>query len=98
MSAPGVLKVTGQEEPLEVRLDYGPGCSKQDAVLLKRALAEPRLRTDGSSDPSLIAQLRARGYDLSTLSFTIRKTEVASGAATERITRTPCAAQPAEVL
>jgi hypothetical protein len=61
----------------DVCFAWGDGCSKRDGALLhwiigsKRAPAVPGREWE----PSLIEELESRGYDLSTISFSIKKKE-----------------------
>lgn len=54
---------------------WGAGCSKRDGALLNMILGSkrPPLLPFEPWEPSLLDELVARGYDLSTLSFSIRK-------------------------
>lgn len=59
----------------------GPGCDRSDARLMHYALCTERMcmnfdsnrQMDYKFDPSLIKELESRGYDLSTLKFSIQK-------------------------
>jgi len=58
---------------------WGEGCSKTDAKLLNNAIASehPDLFAEplfSKMMPSLIDELESRGYDITTLRFSIRKT------------------------
>ena len=58
---------------MKVRWD-GNGASKNDAALIMFALCDQPLYTRaGKNDPSLVNELEARGYDITTLRFSIRK-------------------------
>jgi hypothetical protein len=57
---------------------WGAGCSKRDGALLHYMLASKRMHwTDGTLtfEPSFLDELEARGYDLTTLRFSVRKKE-----------------------
>ena len=58
---------------LDLVADAGPGCDRADARLAIQVLGQPWRWIDGTTDPALIDQLKKRGYDLSTLRFSIRK-------------------------
>jgi hypothetical protein len=80
---PGELKVAfgsaGTGEPADVVYAWGDGVPKGDSWLLYIMLSCERAKPDLSAmdgytvEPSLIEQLKARGYDISTLKFSIRK-------------------------
>lgn len=57
----------------DVCFSWGAGCSKRDSALLHYHFATDRLDWQQRLEPSLIKQLEARGYDISTISFTIQK-------------------------
>ncbi len=46
---------------------------KADSHLMHAMLCAPRRNVDGESDPSIVDELEARGYDLTTLRFSIRR-------------------------
>jgi hypothetical protein len=54
---------------------WGEGCSKRDGALLNWIIGSKRPPSIHGQkwEPSLIEELRDRGYDLSTLEFSIRK-------------------------
>lgn len=53
---------------------WGDGSSKRDLHLLFGALCEPRNRYMASEQyPSIVDELIARGYDITTLKFSIQK-------------------------
>lgn len=58
----------------------GPGTSSCDARLLDYffAFTKPVRVLDGGTEPTLLDQLKERGYDLKTLKFTIQKVKVES--------------------
>jgi hypothetical protein len=56
---------------------WGPGVSKSDARLLHNVISSDRLELDFPNlghkfGPSFIAELESRGYDISTLRFSIQ--------------------------
>lgn len=56
----------------------GDGLSKRDMALLHYMLASKRMRwKEGAPtfEPSFLEELEARGYDLTTLRFSVRKKE-----------------------
>lgn len=59
----------------DVIYSWGAGCSKRDGALLNYIIGSkrPPLSPGEPWDPSLLDELVARGYDLSTLEFSIRK-------------------------
>jgi hypothetical protein len=64
-------KVEGMED---VCYAWGDGVSKCDAHLLNSALSAKQHRPfDGSWSPSFLDELKSRGYDITTLKFSIRK-------------------------
>jgi hypothetical protein len=58
---------------------WGDGCSKCDGALLNCVLGSKRPPIVPSEpwQPSLLDELEARGYDLATLNFSIKKKELA---------------------
>jgi hypothetical protein len=76
---PGELKMCwGRErrgEPPELILCYGEGAGKRDANLMHYHLCTDRPTFDPRNrfDPSFINELEARGYDITTLKFSIKK-------------------------
>lgn len=77
---PGELKVQWGKLPSEspgLCYVWGEGVPNADATLLHDVLSSPRYRPLQSlheaPDPSFLKELEARGYDLSTLRFTIQK-------------------------
>lgn len=58
---------------------WGTGCSGADARLLNNVLCHERYRhpllREMKPMPSLVEELKARGYDVTTLRFSIRKIE-----------------------
>lgn len=59
---------------------WGDGCSKRDSILLHNALAcqKPDVFAEhpfAKMLPSVLEELEARGYDLTTLRFSVRKKE-----------------------
>lgn len=68
------------ETPPEGDLCYD-GPSRSDMRLLSYALSREDYRSyDQTFGPSFLAELEARGYDLTTLKFSIRKKASADGA------------------
>jgi len=77
---PGQLKVKwGRIDDFPADLVYagGEGTANVDRHLLMHAFASPRYKSSlhprDSLDPSLLEELEARGYDLTTLTFSISK-------------------------
>ncbi len=71
-SKPGELKLQwgklpGESEP-EVCGSCGEGCSKSDLYLMFSALCN-----EDSINPSIADQLQLRGYDITTIKFSIQK-------------------------
>lgn len=64
-----------KNEPPEVMGQWGEGCSKRDLYLLFHCLLQdiPELGSMFGTGPSLVKQLEDRGYDVSTLKFSISK-------------------------
>lgn len=54
---------------------WGDGCSKRDGALLTWVISSkrPGLLPNDPYHPSLLEELASRGYDLSTLEFSIKK-------------------------
>ena len=79
---PGVLEVywgvmKGEPKP-DIIYHRGDGCARPDGHLLYAVFGCKRERFDWETrrivhDPSLLELLEARGYDLTTLKFTIKK-------------------------
>jgi len=82
-AAPGQVKVKYGKRERDLFMCHGEGTSKADAVLLLMALKERTLECDfltvydlevsGQMGPSVLDQLEARGYDITTLEISIRK-------------------------
>ena len=66
-----------QGEDPEIGGAWGEGCSKRDLNLLFYYMTSPRPRWDTKKGwehgPSLIEELESRGYDITTLKFSIKK-------------------------
>jgi hypothetical protein len=61
---------------------WGDGCSKRDGALLHYMIGSKRMQTGIRGveiDPSLLEELESRGYDLTTLKFSIQKRPVTQG-------------------
>ena len=76
---PGQLRVfygrlPGESSP-DICYAWGDGCSKRDGALLTLVMGSkrPGLLPSDAAEPSLWEELTARGYDLSTLEFSIKK-------------------------
>jgi len=79
---PGVLEVywgvmKGESTP-DIIYHRGDGCARPDGHLLYSVFGCKRERFDSERgqtihDPSLLEELEARGYDLTTLKFSIKK-------------------------
>lgn len=79
-AAPGELMMRWGKMPHDAPdmcFSWGAGCSKRDGALLHWLLASPRKDyryEDGVVfEPSFLEELAARGYDLTTLRFSVRK-------------------------
>lgn len=59
----------------DICYSWGEGCSKRDGALLNWIIGSKRPPTvEGNPlEPSLLDELVSRGYDLSTLEFSIKK-------------------------
>lgn len=60
----------------DVEYDWGDGCSKSDGHLLHAVVNSPRhwVGFEGAKvNPSLLEELVSRGYDITTLRFSIAK-------------------------
>jgi len=61
-------------QPGDVLYEYGDGCSKRDGSLLHSALGVRKFDlATNTSLPSVLEELHRRGYDLTTLKFSIHK-------------------------
>lgn len=62
---------------VDICFAWGDGVSRSDAHLLNTVFASKRFRPTGISDyettPSLIKELESRGYDITTLKFSVEK-------------------------
>lgn len=66
---PGELKAGWSRRERDILFDWGgQGATKADSHVLHSALC-----TTFPADRSLVAELEARGYDISTLRFSIRR-------------------------
>lgn len=79
---PGQLRMAwGRSDPWDepsIVYAWGDGVAKADANMLIHAMGGERMRSAFSGfafDPSLVKELEARGYDLTTLKFSIQKKE-----------------------
>lgn len=54
---------------------WGEGCSKRDGALLNMVIGSKRYSVLGEWEKSLLEDLQDRGYDITTLKFSIRKKE-----------------------
>lgn len=52
---------------------WGPGCSRADAHYLHHVFSDERFGPSGERYRSLVDELEARGYDITTLRFSIEK-------------------------
>lgn len=77
MSRPGEVKVQHGKVANDLMMCWGDGTAKADAALLIRALTSPTHRPiDNTWAPSLIDDLKDRGYDITTLKISIEKATV----------------------
>lgn len=53
--------------------EWGDGCSKADGALMHYAFGVEHFTIDRTWAPSLMKELHDRGYDLTTLKFSIKK-------------------------
>jgi hypothetical protein len=84
-AAPGQIKVKYGVREGDLFLCHGEGTAKADAALLIGAVTDRvldcdittryRLECAGKIGPSVLQQLEARGYDVTTLEISIRKKE-----------------------
>lgn len=83
-------KIPNESSAPELCYIWGDGVPAGDKHLLHRYFSVERPRYGSEVDPSFLEALEARGYDLSTISFSIRK-KVASetNALPEQTTKTP---------
>lgn len=58
---------------IDVCYAWGEGCSKRDAHLLYWRIGSDNLNHKMQLDPSLLKELESRGYDLTTIRFSISK-------------------------
>jgi len=54
---------------------WGDGCSKRDGALLNMVIGGPIWDWNGKPNKSLLDELKDRGYDITTLKFSIQKTK-----------------------
>ena len=82
---PGTLEIyygiAESGEPPEIVYGWGAGSSKRDGAFLHHALNCPRFKgiSRPGEDPflpSVFDELEKRGYDLTTLKFSIKKKEI----------------------
>lgn len=89
-AAPGELVMRWGKLPNEspdMCMAWGEGCSKRDGALLHYMLGSKRMRwRDGVPhfDPSFLEELETRGYDLTTLRFSVRKKQAHNAELTGR--------------
>ena len=57
----------------DIIYSWGEGTDRADRALLHHVFGSPRYTYDGKTDPGLFDELEARGYDLTTLKFSIEK-------------------------
>ncbi len=80
-AAPGELAMRWGKLPHEnpdMCMVWGEGCGKRDGALLHYLLCSKRMNWRGGKpnvEPSFLEELEARGYDLTTLRFSVRKKE-----------------------
>lgn len=74
---PGELKIgfgrDGDEDGPDIVFAWGEGLTKADASLLWYHFSNERADYTGKPVPSLLNELKDRGFDLSTLKLTVRK-------------------------
>lgn len=63
----------GRGEPPDICASNGDGCDDGDARLLLFTLMDAPSRYGGDYTHGLLKELEARGYDLTTISFSIEK-------------------------
>lgn len=70
-------RLTGDSSP-DIVFAWGEGCSKRDGAFLHMSLASPTPPAVRGRDwePSFLEGLTARGYDITTLQFSIKKLQV----------------------
>jgi len=84
-AAPGELLMRWGKLPHEnpdMCMAWGEGCTRRDGGLLHYLLCSKRMTwKDGNPrfEPSFLEELEARGYDLTTLRFSVRKKEAPNG-------------------
>uniref|UniRef100_A0A6H1ZXK8 Uncharacterized protein n=1 Tax=viral metagenome TaxID=1070528 RepID=A0A6H1ZXK8_9ZZZZ len=79
---PGQLKVQWGKLPdddPDIVYSGGIGTNGCDRALLHHVFGSPRYTYDGNTTPSLYDELEARGYDLTTLKFSIEKRKEEKG-------------------
>lgn len=71
---PGKLVARWSKRERDVLYDWGDGVSKSDASFLNTILTGKRHHPfDDTWSPGFIEDMEARGYDISTLRFSIQK-------------------------
>ena len=77
---PGVLLAQwgrdASREPPDLIYAYGDGVPRADMHILHNTLSCVRYVGAGQFSPSFIDELKARGYDITTLRFSVQKLEV----------------------
>lgn len=63
----------GDDGEIDVILARGAGLEKRDSALLYYLLGTPRYTLNGGREKSVIDQLKDRGFDITTLRFSIEK-------------------------
>jgi hypothetical protein len=83
----GVLSMRWSKRENDLLYEWGDGCKKADSSLLHHVIGCERQRFDFDAkkrgdaipitwDPSFVKELELRGYDLTTLKFSVRKREL----------------------
>jgi hypothetical protein len=61
------------EDGVDVGVTWGDGCSSRDSNLLLHAICKPRVSIGNVMEQSVIKELQDRGYDITTMKFSIKK-------------------------
>lgn len=76
VARPGEVKIQYGKVANDLMMCWGDGTAKADAALLICALTSPQHQPfDNTWEPSLVDELKARGYDITTLRISIEKTQ-----------------------
>lgn len=64
---------TSRNDGPDLYYNAGEGCDRADLKLLHYHFSWGRLKISGEQEPSLVEELINRGYDITTINFSIKK-------------------------